>query len=207
MIIVKFEFEQWVCSLSFSLLPPLSFSLFSVANTIWRDCLDGSYSITTIDEFADSLLTEERVCEIQLPRLTQRKVLEETEGLTKRKSKLGKAMGVLDTGVEGEDEDEEDGEEERERYMSRSPSGSRSPTPEKSPTPEYWTEGSDDEEGEDVEGDVKIKVRKSKVILEVDRGRGAGVERIVREKSPESDRYISPSPDRSERFISRSPSP
>ncbi|GAA5873169.1 hypothetical protein JCM16303_006959 [Sporobolomyces ruberrimus] len=93
--------------------------------------MDGSYRITTIDEFADQLLSEEMVCEIQLPRLTQRKVLEETEGLVPRKSKLGRAMGVSSTikGESGESESESEGEEGtrgRGRYLSRSPSGSRS---------------------------------------------------------------------------------
>ncbi|KAI5476079.1 pre-mRNA-splicing factor 38A [Pseudohyphozyma bogoriensis] len=114
--------------------------------------MDGSYSIITMDEFADQLLTEERVCEIQLPRITQRKVLEETEGLPVRKSKLGKAMGVLgaEAGGASDDDDEED-EEGRERYLSRSPSGSRSPTPEREKSPEFWTEGSESESGEEEE--------------------------------------------------------
>ena len=86
--------------------------------------IDGSYSITTLDAFVDSLIVDERVCEIQLPRMTQRKVLEETEGLPPRRSKLGKAMGVLG---EPNDEEEEDVEAAGgERYVSRSPSLSES---------------------------------------------------------------------------------
>ena len=83
--------------------------------------------MTTIDQFADDLLSEEMVCEIQLPRLTQRKVLEETEGLAPRRSKLGKAMGVavVDRPEGDLSESEEEGEG-RGRYLSRSPSGSRS---------------------------------------------------------------------------------
>lgn len=147
---------------------------------------DGSYHLTTMDEFADQLLTEERVCEVQLPRLTQRKVLEETEGLPPRRSKLGRAMGVLDDVAGGSDEEDEEG---RGRYLSRSPSGSRSPTPEGEPekTPEYWTEGSEDEEQEA----PKSKPRRS-----------------VSPAGSEG-RYISrsPSADGSEkRFVSRSPS-
>ncbi|GAA5957185.1 hypothetical protein JCM3765_005432 [Sporobolomyces pararoseus] len=89
--------------------------------------MDGSYRVTTIDQFADELLTDEMVCEIQLPRLTQRKVLEETEGLGTRRSKLGKAMGVAVVDKpDGESGSEDEEEEERGRYMSRSPSGSRS---------------------------------------------------------------------------------
>lgn len=139
-----------------------------------------------MDEFADELLNEERVCEVQLPRLTQRKVLEETEGLAPRRSKLGKAMGVLDEMADGSDDEDGEG---RGRYLSRSPSGSRSPTPEGEgeKTPEYWTEGSEDEEDQPAP-----------------KARG-------RSKSPAGSegRYISrsPSADGSEkRFVSKSPS-
>jgi pre-mRNA-splicing factor 38A len=48
----------------------------------------GGYSLTHFDEFIDELLTQERVCDIILPRLTQRAVLEESEGLEPRKSLL-----------------------------------------------------------------------------------------------------------------------
>jgi len=50
------------------------------------------YTITFMDEFIDQLFTEERVCDIILPRLTKRDVLEETEGLAPRSSALLKAM-------------------------------------------------------------------------------------------------------------------
>lgn len=145
--------------------------------SLWTD---GAYSITTIDQFADSLLHDERVCEIQLPRLTQRKVLEETEGLMQRKSKLGKALGVLEGQGDDEEEEGEDGER-KERYLSRSPSNSRSPSPEievgLKGEQEFWTEGSEDES-------------------EVEEGQAGG-------------RFISRSPsvEASERFVSRSPSP
>lgn len=44
--------------------------------------------MTHFDEFIDDLLTQDRVCDIILPRLTQRSVLEETEGLDARQSLL-----------------------------------------------------------------------------------------------------------------------
>ncbi|KAG9010118.1 Pre-mRNA-splicing factor 38A [Tulasnella sp. JGI-2019a] len=50
------------------------------------------YTLTFVDEFVDSLLNEERVCDIILPRLTKRDVLEETEGLGPRPSALLDAM-------------------------------------------------------------------------------------------------------------------
>lgn len=46
------------------------------------------YALTYMDEFVDDLLTKERVCDVILPRLTKREVLEDTEGLKKRKSTL-----------------------------------------------------------------------------------------------------------------------
>lgn len=116
-------------------------------------------------------------------------MLEETEGLAPRRSKLGKALGVL-----GSDDGEDDDEERGERYLSRSPSGSRSPTPEPEKTPEYWTEGSEDED-EAIEGDVKPRGRKVEVRRSVSPAGSDG-------------RYISrsPSADGSEkRFVSRSP--
>lgn len=124
MIIANYECELWASGPSFSC--PCIRSL----TTLW---IDGSYSITTLDEFADSLLQDERVCEIQLPRITQRRVLEETEGLTERRSKLGQALGVSGTGAAlGDDEEEMDEGEDREgRYVSRSPSRSRSPSPDR----------------------------------------------------------------------------
>ncbi|WRT67780.1 uncharacterized protein IL334_004754 [Kwoniella shivajii] len=79
----------------------------------------GGYSLTYFDEFIDDLLTKERVCDIILPRLTQRSVLEETEGLEPRKSLL----------EEGEDEEGREREIQsnasspsRPRFTSRSPS-------------------------------------------------------------------------------------
>ena len=103
---------------------------------------DGSYSIMPIDEFVDKLLNEERVCDIQLPRLTQRRTLEDAEGLMKRKSTLGKAMGVQ--GDDGSDDEAPRGrrparsdESGSERYVSRSPSRSRS----RSGSPDAAAEG------------------------------------------------------------------
>ncbi|KAG8835145.1 hypothetical protein FRC17_005003 [Serendipita sp. 399] len=50
------------------------------------------YSLTHMDEFVDKLLTEDRVCDIILPRIPKRSTLEETERLPPRKSKLMEAM-------------------------------------------------------------------------------------------------------------------
>ena len=82
-----------------------------------------------MDEFVDELLTEERVCDIILPRLTRRDVLEEVEGLPKRKSPL----------------DVEEDADDNKSYISRSPSPtsdneryiSRSPSPNNSDNERY----------------------------------------------------------------------
>ncbi|KAG8966035.1 Pre-mRNA-splicing factor 38A [Tulasnella sp. 419] len=78
------------------------------------------YTLTYMDEFVDSLLTEERVCDTILPRLTKREVLEETEGLGPRPSALLEAM-------EGSDgSDNERGRGKKRRRSAGSESRSRS---------------------------------------------------------------------------------
>ncbi|TKY88927.1 hypothetical protein EX895_002168 [Sporisorium graminicola] len=53
----------------------------------WRGS-GGEFSIVHMDEWIDMLLTEERVCDIILPRLTKRDVCETRDGLPPRISKL-----------------------------------------------------------------------------------------------------------------------
>lgn len=72
------------------------------------------YYLTYIDEFVDQLLNEERVCDIILPRLPKRTVLEENGELAPRQSLLLDAM-------EGKDE-----EDTRSRSRSSSRSSRRS---------------------------------------------------------------------------------
>ncbi|KAF7304645.1 hypothetical protein MKEN_01178400 [Mycena kentingensis (nom. inval.)] len=73
------------------------------------------YELTYIDEFVDQLLTEERVCDIILPRITKRSTLEENGDIGPRKSRLLDAL-----------EGKSDHGSERSRSQSRSPSRSRS---------------------------------------------------------------------------------
>jgi pre-mRNA-splicing factor 38A len=73
------------------------------------------YFLTYIDEFVDQLLNEERVCDIILPRIPKREVLEENGELTPRQSRLLDAM-------EGKDEDDAS----RGRSRSRSRDSNRS---------------------------------------------------------------------------------
>ena len=99
------------------------------------------YTLTFMDEFVDSLLVEERACDIILPRLQKRQILEENGDIGPRKSRLLDAMeGNSDYGSTrgrsrsrsvtssrsriGSDEDRSPG-----GYVSRSPSRSRSGSP------------------------------------------------------------------------------
>ncbi|KAI9056679.1 PRP38-domain-containing protein [Trametes sanguinea] len=82
------------------------------------------YSIIHMDEFVDSLLVEERVCDLILPRITKRDVLEDLGELGPRKSRLLDAM-------EGKSEHGSDRSRSRSRSTDRSGS-SRSPSHERS---------------------------------------------------------------------------
>ena len=76
------------------------------------------YDLTYIDEFVDQLLNEERVCDIILPRIPKRAVLEENGELAPRQSRLLDAM-------EGKDEETGRGRS-RSQSRSRSRNSSRS---------------------------------------------------------------------------------
>lgn len=80
----------------------------------------GGYSIVHMDEFIDQLLNEERVCDLILPRLTKRDVLEELDEIGPRKSRLLDAM-------EGKSEHGSQKSRSRSRSSDRS-GGSRSPS-------------------------------------------------------------------------------
>lgn len=71
----------------------------------WRD-MSGAYRLSHMDEFVDELLTQERACDLILPRLTRRDVVEETEGLAPRISKLEDALlhGKIDAAKSNEEE-------------------------------------------------------------------------------------------------------
>ena len=82
-----------------------------------------------MDEFVDELLTQERVCELILPRIAKRELLEETEGLAPRISKLEEVLlnGTKSTVVtDAKDRSDSEGEasddsmrQERERRLKR----------------------------------------------------------------------------------------
>jgi len=93
----------------YELLEPLlrDYSKLRVRNMV-------GYSLTFMDEFVYSLLTEERICDIILPRLVKRQVLEENGDIGPRKSRLLDVLeGKIDQGSI------------RKQSRSRSRSGSR----------------------------------------------------------------------------------
>ncbi|OCT85018.1 pre-mRNA-splicing factor 38A-like isoform X1 [Xenopus laevis] len=67
---------------------------------------DGEFELMHVDEFIDQLLHEERVCDVILPRLQKRFVLEETEQLDPRVSALEEDMDDVESSEEEEDDDE-----------------------------------------------------------------------------------------------------
>jgi len=68
---------------------------------------DGNFELSHMDEFIDQLLHEERVCDVQCPRIQKRSILEECNDLEARTSLLeGDLM------EEGSSEDEPEQEEE-----------------------------------------------------------------------------------------------
>lgn len=86
----------------------------------------GGYSLTFIDEFASELLTEDRVCDIILPRLQKRQILEENGQIGPRKSRL---LSAMDDGSEDGSTKNRSRSRSPDRSRSRSPSASRSRSP------------------------------------------------------------------------------
>lgn len=88
----------------------------------------GGYHLTHMDEFVDSLLNEERVCDIIMPRITKREVLEDLGELSARKSRLLDAMeGKSERGSSRSKSRSRSRGSGRSRSRNRSRSGSRSP--------------------------------------------------------------------------------
>ncbi|KAJ7043343.1 PRP38 family-domain-containing protein [Mycena alexandri] len=81
------------------------------------------YSLTFMDEFIDQLLTEERVCDIILPRLTKRSTLEENGEIGPRQSRL---LDALEGKSEHGSARSRSGSRSRSRSRSHSPRGARS---------------------------------------------------------------------------------
>jgi len=77
---------------------------------------DGSYDIIHMDEFIDSLLRDERVCDTILPRILKRQILEENEELEPRVSFL---EDELEQEALAAKEKEDSGSRSRSRSSSR----------------------------------------------------------------------------------------
>ncbi|RVE73751.1 hypothetical protein OJAV_G00034380 [Oryzias javanicus] len=96
---------------------------------------NGEFELMHVDEFIDELLHAERVCDIILPRLQRRQVLEEAEMLDPRVSALEEDLDEVES---SEEEDEED--EKPERMHSPEPhrrSYRDNDRPRRSPSPRY----------------------------------------------------------------------
>ncbi|KAI3368379.1 hypothetical protein L3Q82_008083 [Scortum barcoo] len=74
---------------------------------------NGEFELMHVDEFIDELLHSERMCDIILPRLQKRHVLEEAEMLDPRISALEEDLDEV------ESSEEEDEEEEKEEQISK----------------------------------------------------------------------------------------
>ena len=85
-------------ALVYSALEPL---LNDYRKLRFRSAVDGSYTILHMDEFVDALLRDERCCDIILPRLVSRAVLEDSGQLEARQS-------LLQDLVDGDDSDGSD---------------------------------------------------------------------------------------------------
>ncbi|KPP78772.1 pre-mRNA-splicing factor 38A-like [Scleropages formosus] len=97
---------------------------------------NGEFELMHVDEFIDELLHGERVCDVILPRLQKRQVLEEAELLESRISALEEDLDEVET---SDDEDEEE-EVKPERGQSQEPHrrGYRdNDRPRRSPSPRY----------------------------------------------------------------------
>jgi len=88
---------------------------------IRRQRRDGNFELSHMDELIDQLLHDERVCDVQLPRIQKRHVLEENNELEPRNSLL-----EADLMEEGSSEDEAEQEEEEQLVVKRSRERERS---------------------------------------------------------------------------------
>ncbi|NWT10624.1 PR38A factor, partial [Vireo altiloquus] len=78
--------------------------LYNDYRKIKRQNRNGEFELMHVDEFIDELLHEERVCDIILPRLQKRHVLEGAEQLEPRVSALEEDTDDVDSSEEEEDE-------------------------------------------------------------------------------------------------------
>lgn len=77
--------------------------LLADSRKLRRQNREGQFELVYMDEFIDSLLREERVCDVILPRIQSRHVLEENNEL---ESKVSILEEDIDEGIESSDEEE-----------------------------------------------------------------------------------------------------
>lgn len=97
--------------------------LLADSRKLRRQNRDGQFELIHIDEFIDSLLRDERVCDVILPRIQSRHVLEENNELEPKVSILEED---IEEGVESSDE-----EEPTEKRREKENRSKHSPTKEK----------------------------------------------------------------------------
>lgn len=98
--------------------------LFNDSRKLRRQNRQGQFELIHMDEFIDELLTEERVCDIILPRVQKRYVLEENNEIETKVSALD---DDLEDGMETSgDEEEEEVQPQRDTYALIPPDNHRS---------------------------------------------------------------------------------
>ncbi|KAJ1558422.1 hypothetical protein HK096_000946 [Nowakowskiella sp. JEL0078] len=93
----------------YSFLEPLLYD----SRKLRRRLKDGSFDITFMDEFIDTLLTSERVCDTILPFLTKRHILEESVGLEPRVSPLEDELNELEQTAQEKAKEKEDSDNKK----------------------------------------------------------------------------------------------
>ena len=179
----------------------------------WRD-MAGSYSITHMDSFVDSLLRESRVCDVSLPLLTRRDVVEELEGLAPRVSRLEDVLlhqNEHESDAESDDSAAEARRERRRRVQRaariRQARANEQPEPEQAQEIAY-TSQEEDGEGENTDEAPRYVSRSPSrsISISPDRQRNEDADADADADASYKSRSPSRSPDGQERYMSRSPS-
>ncbi|CAF4216186.1 unnamed protein product, partial [Rotaria sp. Silwood2] len=98
---------------------------------------EDKYELLHMDEFIDLLLREERVLDVQLPRLQKRNVLEENNQLEPRQSVLDEDIDDNETSEESDDEDEKKAKKKETIPEKSKKKWKDLDKPERSPSPRY----------------------------------------------------------------------
>lgn len=99
--------------------------LYNDYRKIRRQNRAGQFEVVHMDEFIDDLLREERVCDVILPRIQKRSILEENGDLDPKVSLLDDDLDQ-DVEMSSEDEEPKKAEEKPPKYSSKSEHRNRS---------------------------------------------------------------------------------